>query len=725
MASIGLACISFGVLLSNNNLVSVNAQEDRLKAPLMTYTNGDAATYYNSIDSSKSGNALLSDLYSLNHSKRKSAVGYKEMGTSPSGMFKYTDYDPSTVQYDTNGQPYGTKILSFYSGTSTTSWNREHVWPNSRGGGSGGNAGSDWLPDADIFMPRPTISSENSNRGNSKYVEGMKSSSDGWDPVTAFGVDGCYLNSTSVRGECARIIFYCMTVNNNLVLDDTNNGGTTGVTMGKLSDLLKWNLENPVNQREINRNEGGEYLQGNRNAFVDHPEYACKIWGNYNENTKRICGASEEAPTTITLTVDKEVVAVGDKANITVSVDKGSSQVVWDSSDKTVATVSNGVVSTIKAGVTEISARSALDPNVVGKITITVKAVKELSYTGTPTKTSYKSGEYFDSTGLTVTATFTDSSTENVTSLVTWEPSPLYQGLTEVTGKYAGKSVKVSGLTVAKADPIATKTITFRSNGSDDNNSMTDDQVKAEIIEGAEEVSSISNAVNVYKGKIGLKLGKSSATGSLEINLKNTFTDVKQIKVKAAQYGSDTSGLIINDQTIEIDSSEETEYTIDITGNVSTISIKSSPKRAYLSSITIVTNDEGGGEDTTIHVSSVALDKHSLELKSGDTVTLTATVLPENATNKAITWLSTNEEVAIVNNGVVTAKNVGYARIIAKSVDGNITDECEVTVINNGEEPLPKPKKGCNGSIIASSVVVSSTSLAGLTILFFRKKREK
>ncbi|MCF0108169.1 MAG: endonuclease, partial [Bacilli bacterium] len=561
MASIGLACISFGVLLSNNNLVSVNAQEDRLKAPLMTYTNGDAATYYNGIDSSKSGNALLSDLYSLNHSKRKSAVGYKEMGTSPSGMFKYTDYDPSTVQYDTNGQPYGTKILSFYSGTSTTSWNREHVWPNSRGGGSGGNAGSDWLPDADIFMPRPTISSENSNRGNSKYVEGMKSSSDGWDPVTAFGVDGCYLNSTSVRGECARIIFYCMTVNNNLVLDDTNNGGTTGVTMGKLSDLLKWNLENPVNQREINRNEGGEYLQGNRNAFVDHPEYACKIWGNYNENTKRICGASEEAPTTITLTVDKEVVAVGDKANITVSVDKGSSQVVWDSSDKTVATVSNGVVSTIKAGVTEISARSALDPNVVGKITITVKAVKELSYTGTPTKTSYKSGEYFDSTGLTVTATFTDSSTENVTSLVTWEPSPLYQGLTEVTGKYAGKSIKVSGLTVAKADPIATKTITFRSNGSDDNNSMTDDQVKAEIIEGAEEVSSISNAVNVYKGKIGLKLGKSSATGSLEINLKNTFTDVKQIKVKAAQYGSDTSGLIINDQTIEIDSSEETEYT--------------------------------------------------------------------------------------------------------------------------------------------------------------------
>ena len=62
--------------------------------------------------------------------------------------------------------------------------------------------------------------------------------------------------------------------------------------MGKLSDLLKWNLEYPVSQSEMNRNDGIflETPQNNRNPFIDHPSYACKIWGNTNESTRSICG---------------------------------------------------------------------------------------------------------------------------------------------------------------------------------------------------------------------------------------------------------------------------------------------------------------------------------------------------------------------------------------------------------------------------------------------------
>ena len=44
--------------------------------------------------------------------------------------------------------------------------------------------------------------------------------------------------------------------------------------------------------REKRRQDGGEYLQGNRNAFVDHPEFACKIWGTYNQATKQVCGGN-------------------------------------------------------------------------------------------------------------------------------------------------------------------------------------------------------------------------------------------------------------------------------------------------------------------------------------------------------------------------------------------------------------------------------------------------
>ena len=234
------------------------------------------AEYYKEIDSNESGDTLLSSLRTLNLKMRTSQVGYNAMSTSSSGMFKWTDYDPAYVKFNSDGIPYGTRILSFYSGKSTTTFNREHTWPNSRDGN---------LVEDDIFMTRPTINAENSDRGNSVYVTGMANASSGWDPVTAFKDNiGVY---ESIRGECARIIFYCMTASNGLVLgDNTNNSGNN---MGKLTDLIKWACENPVNDREKRRNVGGEYKQGNRNAFVDHPEYACKIWGNHNSETKAAC----------------------------------------------------------------------------------------------------------------------------------------------------------------------------------------------------------------------------------------------------------------------------------------------------------------------------------------------------------------------------------------------------------------------------------------------------
>lgn len=85
-----------------------------------------------------------------------------------------------------------------------------------------------------------------------------------------------------------------------------------------------------------------------------------------------------------------------------------------------------------------------------------------LTYTGTPTKTAYKEGETFNSTGLTVTATFTkkDSSTytTNVTEYISWSPSPLTKNTTSVTGSYSSgnvtKYIQVNGITVSALDSI-------------------------------------------------------------------------------------------------------------------------------------------------------------------------------------------------------------------------------------------------------------------------------
>ena len=84
-----------------------------------------------------------------------------------------------------------------------------------------------------------------------------------------------------------------------------------------------------------------------------------------------------------------------------------------------------------------------------------------------------------------------------------------------------------------------------------------------------------------------------------------------------------------------------------------------------------------------VNASSISLDKTTLSLTSVDqTSQLTATVLPANATNKSVTWTSSNTSVATVDaNGVVTAKANGTATITATTVDGtNLSATCQVAV---------------------------------------------
>ena len=80
---------------------------------------------------------------------------------------------------------------------------------------------------------------------------------------------------------------------------------------------------------------------------------------------------------------------------------------------------------------------------------------------------------------------------------------------------------------------------------------------------------------------------------------------------------------------------------------------------------------------------SIVLDKTEVSLEVAETTMLTATVLPETATNKSVTWTSSNEAVATVDaNGVVTAIALGEAVITATTTDGSdLSASCQVTVI--------------------------------------------
>ena len=233
-----------------------------------------ATDYYSSITSSivdQGGNTLRDALNSLNNQKRTKTMGYK----NHRNWFQYTEIDPK-------GEIPKGKMLGFYDNAlvsdtwdNQATWNHEHVWPKSKGGDK---------VEGDIHMVRPAGKQTNGDRGNMYYA------SDVYDP-------GQFV--AEYRGIAARIIFYCAIADTSLKIVDAKTGGSN--EMGKLSDLLKWNLEYLPNTSmdaplalrvEQNRNNviaTKSGLQGNRNPFIDHPEYACKIWGNTNETTKSIC----------------------------------------------------------------------------------------------------------------------------------------------------------------------------------------------------------------------------------------------------------------------------------------------------------------------------------------------------------------------------------------------------------------------------------------------------
>jgi len=120
------------------------------------------------------------------------------------------------------------------------------------------------------------------------------------------------------------------------------------------------------------------------------------------------------------------------------------------------------------------------------------------------------------------------------------------------------------------------------------------------------------------------------------------------------------------------------------------------PLTAGTATVSVITADGGFSASCAvtvnpapIPVSGVSLTPTILNLTAGGaTGTLTATVSPANATNKAVTWSSSNQTVATVNNGVVTPLAAGTATVTVTTVDGGKTATCTVNVFNPGEIPV-------------------------------------
>ncbi|MFD1947810.1 endonuclease [Nocardioides aestuarii] len=216
----------------------------------------------------KTGTALKASLHDIIDGN--ATLSYSQVWEA----LKDTDQDPNNsanvIELYT-----GRSIPKSSNGGSTGNWNREHVWAQSRGGFDT-SAG----PGTDLHHLRPEDVTVNSTRGNKDFDLGGSSVS---------GCGGCYTDSNSfeprnaVKGDVARMLFY-MAVRyeggdgwNDLEMSSTV--GSSSSMIGDLEVLLAWNDQDPVDAFEMRRNDRiYTAWQGNRNPFIDHPEWADAIW---------------------------------------------------------------------------------------------------------------------------------------------------------------------------------------------------------------------------------------------------------------------------------------------------------------------------------------------------------------------------------------------------------------------------------------------------------------
>ena len=170
------------------------------------------------------------------------------------------------------------RVSLIYTGYSATmsqwnGWNREHVWPQSLGGGNTSGGG------ADLHHIRPSDAVVNSTRGNKLYGNVSSGTSVyGKNPATGY-LGGEYAGNyfepkDEVKGDVARICLYVW-------IRWGSSWGADSITevFQSVDVLLAWCELDPVDTWEMGRNEVVQNIQGNRNVFIDYPEYAWLVFG--------------------------------------------------------------------------------------------------------------------------------------------------------------------------------------------------------------------------------------------------------------------------------------------------------------------------------------------------------------------------------------------------------------------------------------------------------------
>ena len=301
----------------------------------------------------------------------------------------------------------------------------------------------------------------------------------------------------------------------------------------------------------------------------------------------------------------------------------------WSSSNNSVATISSdGQVTAVSAGSATITVKTN-DGGKTATCTVTVKA-KVISVTGVSLNTTSLTMTEGDTQTLTATVSPSNATDKSVT----WSSSN-----TSVA------TVSSSGVVTAKSPGTATITVRTNDGGKTATCTVT---VKAKVI---------------------------PVTG-ISLNTSSMTMKVGETKALSATVAPSNA----TDKTVTWISSNTSVATVDSNGKVNAKSAGSATISATAGSFTA-----NCSVTVVVPVVSVSLNKTELTLEKGKNATLTATINPSNATDKTVTWKSSNTAIATVDqNGKVTAVEVGSAVITVTTNDGSKTATCSVTVKKPG-----------------------------------------
>ena len=305
-----------------------------------------SATYWSSISQSaiSEGGETLMNALKTKISNNVKTLGYGDLWTA----YKTTDIVPGTTSkiWDMYGGfqfTYGTDQAGSYSKEGDV-YNREHSVPKS------------WFNEAspmysDLVHLIPTDGKVNGMRSN--YALGEVSSAsysykleerydgnhnliqtEGYSKLgTPKSISGVSCTASKVfepddqyKGDLARIYMYFATRYAGVAAsgDGAYNFKDSFPYLSSygLAMIKKWHVQDPVSQKELDRNDGIETVQGNRNPFVDHPEWGDDIFGSNYEETHG-GGSSSDS---LTITASSTSIETGDTVNLSASISSGTSR---------------------------------------------------------------------------------------------------------------------------------------------------------------------------------------------------------------------------------------------------------------------------------------------------------------------------------------------------------------------------------------------------------------